>query len=681
MRSKVPKKNISGILTDIKKPDDGHIRKQHLASDSWINERTTDEFLESGKKETSVSHPPAKKFPLRKLSIALASFLIIILFLFGAGIYAQWSSVLGYFDSAGGQINGFLNKNNSAEQASTTGERKLSLIDLAKSGALWENAGSVYSGFENLSSSGLGLMAELDALGKNWGNLFFRGGGQELIGHLRKIKEYLDSINEANAKLSSLNIGFDNFLSGKYGSSLSLDMNLRHLNSFLRAFINWLSSPEDRHILVVFGNSSEPRPGGGFIGSYADAVFSEGSLKLVDVHDINDADRELEAKIIPPKPLQAIEKSWTIADSNWFFDYSVSAVKTIELMEESKTYAGKNSFDGVVAISPAVIGGILEVTGPIKLADRNLTIDKDNFLKEIQKEVQAAQAKGAPAKKIIAELTPEILLKLEFLNEYDGRKLMDKFAEWVKKKDIVAYFKDKDIQNFLDFYGASGRIFEQPSDFNGDYLAVSSANVGGGKSDFFINQKVFFKTQLNMDGTAGNHLEISRQHLAGKNDEWWYRLPSESYIQVFTPADAALSSFSGGWDRRITPKVNYKKSDYRIDPLVDAIDSTIKKNFSYPVVDELREFNKKIFGFWTRTNPGQTTKAVLDYSVRLFSPPSEGQKYQFVFEKQVSGSGNYHFEIYAPVGFFWQEFNSPLFEYESSNPDGRTQFILTMKKG
>ncbi len=667
-------------MTDIKKPEGGRGRKQHLASDGWIDEKTAEEFLKNGKKEAPNPPLPAKKFPFRKLSVILVSFLLVALFLFGAGVYTRWSSVLGYFDSAGGQINSFLNKNNSTSQASSTSEKKLSVFDLAKSGALWENAGSVYSGFESLSSAGLGLMAELDSLGKNWGNLLFQGGGQELIAHLQKIKEYLKSIGEANAKLSSLNIGFDNFLSGKYGSSLSLDLNLRHLNSFLGAFINWLSSPGERHVLIIFGNSSEPRPGGGFIGSYADAVFSEGSLKSAEVHDINDADRGLSAKIVPPKPLQAIEKSWTIADSNWFFDYSVSAAKTIGLMEESKTYAGKNSFDGAIAVSPTVIGGILEVTGPVKLADRNLTINKDNFLKEIQKEVQAAQAKGAPAKKIIAELTPEILSRLKSLSADDSSKLMTKFAEWVKKKDVIAYFKDKDIQNFLDFYGASGKIFEQPSDFNGGYLAVSAANVGGGKSDFFVNQKVFFKTQLNMDGTAGNHLEISREHRAGKNDEWWYRLPSESYIQIFTPADAILSFFSGGWDRKITPKVNYKKSDYRIDPLVDAIDSTIKKNFGYPMVDELKDSGKKVFGFWIRTIQGQTSKAILDYSVRLFSPPSDGQKYQFVFEKQTGSSGSYHFEIYAPVGFFWQEENSPLLEYDSSNPDGRTQFILTMKK-
>ena len=680
MRSKIPKKNISGSLADIKKPEGGHGHKEHLASDSWIDEKTADEFLESEKKETAIPPPLGRKLPLKKLFIVLGSFLLIVFFLFGVGVYAKWNSVLGYFDSAGGQINEFLNKNNSTDQDSSISEKKLSFFDLAKSGALWENAGSIYSGFENLSSSGLGLMTELDALGKNWANLLFQGGGRELLAHLRKIKEYLDLITEANTKLSSLNIGFDNFLSGRYGSSLSLDLNLRHLNSFLGALISWLSSPDERHVLIIFGNSSEPRPGGGFIGSYADAVFSGGSLKFAEVHDINDADRGLSAKIVPPKPLQAIEKSWTIADSNWFFDYSVSAAKTIELMEESKTYAEKNSFDGAVAVSPAVIWGILEIIGPVKLMDRNLTIDKDNFLKEIQKEVQAAQAKGAPAKKIIAELAPVIMSRLESLSAGDSNKLMDKFTEWVKKKDIVVYFKNKDIQNFLDFYGASGKIFEQPSDFNRDYLAVSSANVGGGKSDLFINQKVFFKTQLNMDGTAGNHLEISREHRAGKNDEWWYRLQSESYIQVFTPADAALSSFKGAWDRKIIPKVNYIKSDYRVDPLVNAIDSTIKKNFSYPMVDEFKESGKKVFGFWMKTGLGQTSKVIMDYSVHLFSPLSDGQKYQFVFEKQPGSSGSFHFEIYAPVGFFWQEENSPLFEYDSSDPDGRMQFILTMKK-
>ena len=687
MKRKVPKKNISDRIADILRPDNrrASLKKPELASDSQIDNEATSEFL--GNEEESPGVDRKNIFALRGEKFRTKKFLLALLFLFlaffllwGAGTYAKWNNLLKYFNSAGGEINNFLDRNGSSGKTNSSGSQGLSIFDIAKTKALWENAGSVYSGFESFSVSGLGLISELDALNGNLPTLLLRGGGREIIERLQKIRGYVKSMNEASGKLSSLNIGFENFLSDKYGSPLSVGLSFRRLDSFFGAVIKLLSSGEERHILVFFENSSEMRPGGGFMGSYADVVFADGSIKSIEVHDINDADRKLEVNIVPPKPLQVIQKSWTIANSNWFFDYSVSAAKTIQLMEESKLYAGKISFDGAIAVSPKVVSDILEITGPVKLPVRGLTIDKNNFMTEIQREVQEAQASGIPSKKILAELVPELLSKLDSLRAEDNKTGAERFGEWLKKKDIVLYFKDGDIANFLDFYGASGKVFEISSDFNGDYLAVSNANIGGGKSDLFIEQKVFFKTQLNADGTASDHLEISRKHTAGDNDQWWYKLQNQSYIKIFGPTDSSISNFSGGWDRKIYPKINYANSGYRTDKLVASIESTLKKNFNFPLVEEFKESGKKVFGAWVRTDPGQTSKISMDYSVHLFSPPSDGKKYQFVLEKQPGGSGNYRFEIYAPVGFSWKESNSPVFEYETSDPDGRILFNLTFKR-
>lgn len=687
MKRIVPKKNISSRIADIINPGRGTeaAKEPELASDSWIDEKTATEFLggngekPDAKTKENLVLSKGKSTVKKILLVSLFSFLAILLLL-GAGAYAKWSSALEYFNSTGGEINNFLNKNNPPGSSTSSVDTQISFFDIAKTKALWENISSVYSGFQNFSVSGLGLLGELDVLGGSWPTLLLHDGGRELIGHLEKIRTHLESIGEANAKLSSLNIGLDAFLSDKYGSPLSIQLGFKHLDNFLGALTSWLSSEDDSHVLVLFENSSELRPGGGFIGSYADVVFSGGSIKSIEVRDINDADRKLEANIVPPKPLQVIQKGWTIANSNWFFDSSVSAAKTIQLMEESKMYAGKISFDGAMTVSPKVVSDILGITGPIELPSRKLTINKDNFMTEIQNEVQEAQAKGVPSKKILAELVPELLLKLDSLETQDNRLAAEKLNEWVGDKDIVVYFKNTDIQNFLDFYGASGKVFEIPSNFNGDYLAVPSANIGGGKSDLFIDQKVFFKTQLNSNGTANDHLEISRKHTAGKKDQWWYRAPNESYLKIFTPADSSLSGFSGGWDRKIYPKINYAKSGYSVDALIASIESTLKKNFNFPSVDEFKESGKKVFGIWVKTDSGQTSKISVDYSVHLFSPPSDGQKYQFIFEKQSGSNGNYHFEIYAPIGFSWEESNSPVFEYETSDPDGRLIFNLTFKR-
>jgi len=52
---------------------------------------------------------------------------------------------------------------------------------------------------------------------------------------------------------------------------------------------------------------------------------------------------------------------------------------------------------------------------------------------------------------------------------------------------------------------------------------------------------------------------------------------------------------------------------------------------------------------------GDSTKIFFDYGHRLFGTPTDGQKYQFVFEKQSGAEGHYTFEINAPLGFVFAE--------------------------
>ncbi len=686
MKQRVPKKNISGDISDIKKSvGASDFSRRNLASDKVISEKASSDFFKSGSGSRvqgplSPFIPEKPGFPLKKF-ILLPIFLVLaVLLLWGAGVYAKWSNLVHYFNSTDSQMSGFLGKPDGVSlQNDSSSTEKFTLFDLMKNKSLWGNAGSVYSGFHDFSAAGMGLLQEADTLGKEWPKFIFKGGGQEFVAHLAKAREYLSLMSDADSRLNSFNLGLGDFLMSEYGSPLSFRMSFQRFDNFLAALIKLMSSESDVHILVLFENSSEMRPGGGFIGSYGDAIFAGGSLKSFEVHDINDADREFAANIVPPRQLQAIEKGWAIADSNWFFDYPLSAAKTADFMEQSGLYSGKVSFAGVVAISPKVVADVLDITGPVELPGRNLTITKDNFITEVQKEVQSAQASGTPSKKIISEIAPVILSRFASFDPGKNDDLMKKINGWVYGKYLAAYFKDSDIESFIDFYGISGRMFQLPSDFNGDYLAVSSANIGSGKSDIFIKQKVFFRTQLNLDGTAGNHIEISRENTAGSKDPWWYRSPNESYVQIFAPPDASLSGFTGGLNKKIVPKADYAKG-YLSDSLVTEIESTLSRNFNYPLVDEFRESGKKVFGTWVKTAPGQTSNITADYSIHLFSAPAGGQKYQFVMDKQTGSSGSYSFEIYAPVGFYWEESNLPVFEYNTSEPQGRTVLDLTLQK-
>jgi len=180
---------------------------------------------------------------------------------------------------------------------------------------------------------------------------------------------------------------------------LALTTQVKGAETFLDAFVPWLSDASTtHHLLVLFQNPSEMRPGGGFLGSYADVSIKGGTVTNIAFHDVADADLAFKQKIEPPAPLQLTETAFRPADANWFFDFPTSASETIQMFEAATP---STTFDGVIAVTPQAMEDLLSVTGPITLpgatstngrATASTTFTSDNLVTQIQKIVQAGQA-------------------------------------------------------------------------------------------------------------------------------------------------------------------------------------------------------------------------------------------------------------------------------------------------
>ncbi len=545
-----------------------------------------------------------------------------------------------------------------------------------------KNSFGTYKSFKDLSGQVGLLLNKVDSLSNNLLPWFFNQKGNLLIKELEDTNQIIKSILTKSSDLSSTASRLKDFSVLDLDFYLPLQTELSQYQKFLEALITWLKLPGDRHLFVMMLNPSEIRPGGGFLGSYVDLSLSNGSLKSLNVHDINDIDRELDLKVVPPKPIQTIASRWKTADANWFFDFPSSAKQVIQFAENSNLYKKDHiTFDGVIAISADLVKDLLSLTGPVKLDELNLTIESNNFLSEIQKEIQTKrEAQDSYPKKILKDLVPVLAQKLQALDANKKQQLLQLLGNWFEKKDIIFFSSNPEIQQFLQNLNLSGAVFELPQNFIGDYLAVINSNLGGGKTDLFIDQKVYFSSQVNEDGTTSNHLNIERSHHGQEGKYSWYKVPNQNYLEVFTLEGARLDNFSGGIVKKIKNPLDYKKASYIVNPLVSEIESSRRDFLNYPEVESFNAFGKGVFAAWTKTEVGKKSEIVFDYANHLPSSLSEGKIYQFIFEKQPGSKGEYKFEISAPIGFIWKENNLPIFEYNSSDPPGRLIINLTLKK-
>jgi len=503
--------------------------------------------------------------------------------------------------------------------------------------------------------------------------------GREFMDSMKRLRDAVASFNAENAEQArTADIG------GMVSQGLDLFKGRSEdIHMLLSEAVLWLEHDKPRHVAVLFGNTGEMRPGGGFIGSYAEVTIEGGAVKSITVHDINDVDRGFDQDIVPPRELQPLVGRWRAADANWFFNFPDSAERILGFMNASALYVDRDiQLDGVIALSPQVIGQILEVTGPIELPD-GTKIDSGNFLKAIQSDVQEGHDSGSDnPKAIIAEMVPAVLQKLSPEGGAQGGaigvQLFGIAYAGLEEKSILAYFTDKGLENIVDRYGWSGRLFDLPRNFAGDYVGVTMSNIGGAKTDVVINNTVAIKETFLPSGLLETNVRLARAHKGDEEEEWWYRAPYEGYVQVFTPPDVEVLGASGMWDRKLAPK-SYGQTYVR-DPLVAQIEKTKAAFVQFAGLFGSEESGRDVLSFWQRIERGTTGRAELDYVRPLSTSIRPGAEYTFVIERQPAATARYELEIVAPPGYVWEENQSAAYTYKTDDLPGRYDVTLTLAR-
>ena len=373
--------------------------------------------------------------------------------------------------------------------------------------------------------------------------------------------------------------------------------------------------------LVLFQNNTELRPTGGFIGSYALIDFSRGLLRNLEVKNVYETDGQAQKSIIPPKELQHITPTWGMRDANWFINFPDSAKKVMQMYTEND---GQPSVDGVLTLTPTIISKILAVVGPVELPEYEKTLDSDNFLAEIQEEVEYGENRQEP-KQILIDFVPKFLEELGGLDKEKWAEIFKILSEGVEQKHILAYFKNPQMEKVALAGGFGGEVKKT----DGDYLSVIHTNVKGSKSDAMTENSYILKSDFNQEGLT-HTLSIIRKHRGGKNNLGFYNRTNYDYVRVLVPEGSKLLEISGNSSVKFSPITDYENGD---DFVTDTDLAEYEKgaNQIESGVKEWREAGKTVFGFWLNVEPGKTEKVVLKYET---SVQIKDNSYSLLVQKQ-----------------------------------------------
>ena len=355
--------------------------------------------------------------------------------------------------------------------------------------------------------------------------------------------------------------------------------------------------------LVLFQNTLELRPTGGYIGNFAEVTLAGGKVKNYTIYNTNLFDYGkpgIEAPEIYKSMLGVNQMQ--IRDGNWAPDFPTTAKQIRDLY---KLEGGTEDIQGVIAVNASVLPEILKITGPVSVNSIDKELTTENILLELQYELNFGFAeKGISRdnrKDSIKELAFEIdnkISRASLLKLYD---LGNMFLEQASQKQILFWSQDDNIQSKIVKLNWDGEVNKEAI---GDYFMLVDANLGALKTDYYMKRaitkevsecgdKICSKIIIKYTNTAKSASPLNNDY--------------KSYTRVLLPQEAFVNKVQGVENR--SNEVDYTKA-----------------------------YNKKIAGFQIVVPFNSSKEIIIDYSIPKLA------KYSLDVQKQ-SGIEGFDFTL------------------------------------
>ncbi len=368
--------------------------------------------------------------------------------------------------------------------------------------------------------------------------------------------------------------------------------------------------------LILFLNNAEIRPGGGFIGSFARLDLENGKATALDfetnIYTLDQAFVNAGNVITPPAGISSITNAWTMRDSNVYPDYATSSEKVAWFYQQE---SGKQ-VDGIISIDTTLFRNLLKVVGPIEMPQYNMTVTDENFLQNVQYQVEIGYYQNQnnwalnQPKKILADMMPKFVAAMTKNSQVES-KVGSQIMKAISEKHLMVYSNMPSVEDLIDGIDLSGKIH----DASGDYLYLSDANIGGVKSSLNIAETVNQNIEIDNSGTAKESLTILRKHNGSYE---WPDGENRNLLRVLLPLSSRI-------DRpKVTPEVVSDKSS---------------------------------IAYWQNTKPGETTSSEVDYHRDLaVNLNANSFDYQITIQKQP-GIESYDWNLYLVYPTGWKPQN------------------------
>ncbi|MBI4127503.1 MAG: DUF4012 domain-containing protein [Parcubacteria group bacterium] len=364
----------------------------------------------------------------------------------------------------------------------------------------------------------------------------FTDAHENLIASLTSFDETIGKIKEPSFPVSQILQGIHTSLLPKlqiaereYQRLIALEAGLPKLLGFDGA----------KKYLLLFQNSNELRPTGGFIGSYALVTSENGTITSLATDNIYNLDNRVRSSVRPPEPVARylIDRLY-VRDANWLPNFPETGALLADLFRaESGT-----AVEAVIALTPRVVETMVAAVGPLTIPGVDEKLTAETITSFIEREVGVdAPLRGegqGTRKAIIGVIAETLLAKIRSAPAERQLRLLLALGIALDRKDIQVWFKDGELQKLAALAEADGALPQTSQDF----LMLVEANLGGRKSDPHVARTLTYTVDLTAP-TPSAELTVTYTHDGTRNelvDAW------RGYVRLYAPRGSWLTLMEGG---------------------------------------------------------------------------------------------------------------------------------------
>ena len=380
-----------------------------------------------------------------------------------------------------------------------------------------------------------------------------------LIGNdLHQIKSALDVVVNEASRLQPADIQSDprikQLLSKLHKDVPTFQSAIANVQEFLIFAPTLLGIGKPANYLIELLDSTELRPGGGFIGNYGVATLSGGRLTAAHITDAYLLDKPFEAsgKSIPYPSAYTwfplAPAGWSFRDSNLDADFPTAA----RYGEQNyKLEGGTVPVQGVIAITPAFIQQALVVTGPIKVPEYGEVVTAQNLIDRIHYHQLGGATAGEGSSSIPVNGTSQRKQFISLMGEHFLARIHQlppsAFPRFLQL--VINSIRAKDVQIYLNLSTAEQYLSQNHLDASiqksiGDSFMTVDANVSPNKANSMIVNTLNDQIVIDEQGNVKHHTTLT--YAWTTNAKLYGATLYRDYVRIYIPNSSSLLN-QGGW--------------------------------------------------------------------------------------------------------------------------------------